>query len=132
MKPADNREDVLFREGRQRPKGPEREAYLDQAYAGNDALRNRLAALLQADESPHPYLEPQVGDLLGHSTARSAPDFTAEEAGARIGRYKLLEKIGEGGCGVVYMAEQEEPIRRRVAFKVIKLGDGHQTGHRPV
>ena len=55
-------------------------------------------------------------------TTRPAPDFTVEEAGARIGRYKLLEKIGEGGCGVVYMAEQEEPIRRRVAFKVIKLG----------
>src|SRR6185369_15333268 len=40
----------------------------------------------------------------------------------RIGRYKLLQKLGEGGCGVVYMAEQEEPVRRRVALKVIKLG----------
>src|SRR5206468_1941957 len=39
-----------------------------------------------------------------------------------IGRYKLLEQIGEGGCGVVYMAEQKEPVRRRVALKVIKLG----------
>src|SRR5207253_666771 len=45
-----------------------------------------------------------------------------EKPGDRIGRYKLLEKIGEGGCGVVYMAEQEEPVRRRVALKVIKLG----------
>src|ERR1043166_41030 len=44
------------------------------------------------------------------------------EPGERIGRYKLLEKIGEGGCGVVYMAEQEEPVRRRVAIKVIKAG----------
>jgi serine/threonine protein kinase len=44
------------------------------------------------------------------------------EPGERIGRYKLLEKIGEGGCGVVYMAEQEEPVRRRVALKVIKAG----------
>ena len=43
-------------------------------------------------------------------------------AGDRIGRYKLLEKIGEGGMGVVYMAEQEEPVRRRVALKIIKLG----------
>src|SRR5205814_3246132 len=39
-----------------------------------------------------------------------------------IGRYKLLQQIGEGGCGVVYMAEQEEPVRRRVALKIIKLG----------
>jgi serine/threonine protein kinase len=45
-----------------------------------------------------------------------------EQPGDRIGRYKLLQKIGEGGMGVVYMAEQEEPIRRRVALKIIKLG----------
>ncbi len=45
-----------------------------------------------------------------------------EKAGNRIGRYKILQEIGEGGCGVVYMAEQEEPVRRRVALKVIKLG----------
>src|SRR4030095_2935767 len=45
-----------------------------------------------------------------------------EREGDRIGRYKLLQKIGEGGCGVVYMAEQVEPVRRRVALKVIKLG----------
>ncbi|HUS36089.1 MAG TPA: protein kinase, partial [Verrucomicrobiae bacterium] len=42
--------------------------------------------------------------------------------GERIGDYKLLQKLGEGGCGVVYMAEQEKPIRRRVAVKLIKLG----------
>src|SRR5947209_113764 len=47
---------------------------------------------------------------------------SAEELLERIGRYKILQKIGEGGCGVVYMAEQEEPVRRRVALKVIKLG----------
>src|SRR5204863_3363678 len=45
-----------------------------------------------------------------------------EKAGDKIGRYKLLQKIGEGGCGIVYMAEQEEPVRRRVALKIIKLG----------
>ena len=45
-----------------------------------------------------------------------------EKPGDKIGRYKLLQQIGEGGCGVVYMAEQEEPVRRRVALKVIKLG----------
>jgi len=44
-----------------------------------------------------------------------------EKPGDRIGRYKLLQQIGEGGCGIVYMAEQEEPVRRRVALKVIKL-----------
>ena len=47
---------------------------------------------------------------------------SAGKPGDRVGRYKLLQKIGEGGCGVVYMAEQEEPVRRRVALKIIKLG----------
>src|SRR4051812_17235119 len=60
------------------------------------------------------------GEVPGTSLAR--PGLTAEKAGDRIGRYKLLQQIGEGGCGVVYMAEQEEPVRRRVALKVIKLG----------
>jgi len=45
-----------------------------------------------------------------------------ESVGQTLGRYKLLEKVGEGGCGVVYVAEQTEPVRRRVALKVIKLG----------
>src|SRR5690349_3659323 len=52
----------------------------------------------------------------------SPTSSVAEKAGDRIGRYRLLEEIGHGGCGVVYMAEQEEPVRRRVAVKVIKLG----------
>jgi WD40 repeat protein/serine/threonine protein kinase len=50
------------------------------------------------------------------------PAPVIEQTGDQIGRYKLLQKIGEGGCGVVYMAEQEEPVHRRVALKVIKLG----------
>ena len=50
------------------------------------------------------------------------PAISSEKPGDKIGRYKLLQQIGEGGCGVVYMAEQEEPVRRRVALKVIKLG----------
>ena len=53
------------------------------------------------------------------STLRVDPDDTAP---AQIGRYKILQQIGEGGYGVVYMAEQEQPVRRRVALKVIKLG----------
>jgi hypothetical protein len=55
-----------------------------------------------------------------------------EGPGAVIGHYKLLQKIGEGGFGVVYMAEQTEPVRRRVALKVIKLGMDTKAGHRPL
>src|SRR6188474_1571009 len=50
------------------------------------------------------------------------PAPAIEQTGDQVGRYKLLQKIGEGGCGVVYMAEQIEPVRRRVALKIIKLG----------
>ena len=65
---------------------------------------------------PHPQ---GPGGTLLVTPSMLAP---ADPVGERIGRYKLLQKIGEGGCGVVYMAEQEEPVRRRVALKVIKLG----------
>ena len=58
-----------------------------------------------------------------------APD---EAVGQTLGRYKLLEQVGEGGCGVVYVAEQTEPVRRRVALKVIKLGMDTKAGGRPV
>jgi len=63
-----------------------------------------------------------TADVSTEQTELSGPGPLDEKAGARIGRYKLLQQIGEGGCGVVYMAEQEEPVRRRVALKIIKLG----------
>src|SRR5579883_2606410 len=63
-------------------------------------------------------------DFEAKSSASSIPPFlvSLENTGDRLGRYKLVQKIGEGGCGVVYMAEQQEPIKRKVALKVIKLG----------
>jgi serine/threonine protein kinase/tetratricopeptide (TPR) repeat protein len=63
-----------------------------------------------------------LGTQQVSSKASETMSAVEAEAGDRIGRYKVLEKIGEGGCGVVYMAEQEEPVRRRVALKVIKPG----------
>jgi eukaryotic-like serine/threonine-protein kinase len=72
--------------------------------------------------------EQSDGVLASHAEA-NRPTITLElsdlpdpAVGQTIGRYKLLEKLGEGGCGVVYVAEQTEPVRRRVALKVIKLG----------
>jgi hypothetical protein len=60
-------------------------------------------------------------DALSRNTSTLAVPVS-EQPGERIGHYKLLQKIGEGGCGIVYMAEQQEPVRRKVALKVIKLG----------
>ncbi len=90
----------------------ERAALLERECADNSELRREVESLLAAHEQAIPYFnQPTV-----------ALDVSLEKPGDKIGRYKLLQRIGEGGCGVVYMAEQEEPIRRRVALKVIKLG----------
>ncbi len=98
----------------------ERHAFLDRACAGDLALRSRVESLLQAHDAARDFMESDPTDL---AQARKPFEGVAEEKpGDRIGRYKLLQKIGEGGCGVVYMAEQEEAVRRRVALKVIKLG----------
>jgi serine/threonine protein kinase/WD40 repeat protein len=99
----------------------ERAAYLDKACAGDADLRRRVEELLQAHEQAKDFLEaPAAGLDRGISQRISVP--LAEKPGEKIDHYKLLQQIGEGGCGVVYMAEQEEPVRRRVALKIIKLG----------
>ncbi|HWV99814.1 MAG TPA: protein kinase [Candidatus Acidoferrum sp.] len=100
----------------------ERAAYLDRECAGDAALRQRVEELVKASEESCDCLEgpDAVPTGLGGTVRLSL--VPTEKAGDRIGRYKLLQQIGEGGCGVVYMAEQEEPVRRRVALKVIKLG----------
>ncbi|SPE55447.1 putative Non-specific protein-tyrosine kinase [Verrucomicrobia bacterium] len=105
-----------------------RSTYLDHACANDPAMRARVEALLGEHEKEDKFLEgppedqPGFGALL-REAAQNAPFLApTEKAGDRIGRYRLLEQIGEGGCGVVYVAEQDRPVRRRVALKVIKLG----------
>src|SRR5437762_989416 len=61
-------------------------------------------------------------EVSHEATTPSTPVYALEGLSARIGPYRLLQELGQGGCGVVYMAEQNEPVRRRVALKVIKLG----------
>jgi len=104
-----------------------REAYLPQACKGNAALEAEVRALLAAhDAMPSGFLGQPSLDLeatVPDSERIRRPVLPApERAGDRIGPYKLLQQIGEGGFGVVWMAEQEQPVRRRVALKVIKLG----------
>jgi serine/threonine protein kinase len=93
----------------------QREAYLQQASGGDADLLQRVRSLLRAADDGADFLSPPASELR-------PPPPAIEKPGDRIGRYKLLQQIGEGGCGIVYMAEQEEPLRRRVALKVIKLG----------
>jgi len=98
----------------------QRAAYLDQACGEDTALRQRIESLLKASESQCGFLDPPTDPGLRPALHPTVPPI--EKPGDRIGRYKLLQQIGEGGCGMVYMAEQEEPVFRRVALKVIKLG----------
>ncbi len=103
-----------------------RKAFLGEACGGDQVLRKEVEELLQAEAHAGRFLPNQPKDPPG---VHLGIDFSAlpliphtEKIGDRIGPYKLLQKIGEGGCGNVYMAEQEKPVRRTVALKVIKLG----------
>jgi serine/threonine protein kinase/tetratricopeptide (TPR) repeat protein len=121
-------EDSIFTAALKKPPAG-RAAYLDEACAGDPALRAKVEALLRAHAEAGSGLQqpsvaeeapsPAVGESSPEVDTGSSP---AERPGMRIGPYKLLQQIGEGGMGVVYMAEQEEPVRRQVALKIIKPG----------
>src|SRR4030095_10687553 len=127
MNPPPNREVTLFSAALELD-ASQRTAYLDKACADDPVLRKHLENLLRVHDEAMPFLvsPPAVQEVADGVEGWNAPErpsnSPAEKAGDRIGRYKLLQQIGEGGCGVVYMAEQEEPVRRRVALKIIKLG----------
>ncbi|HVV70862.1 MAG TPA: serine/threonine-protein kinase, partial [Verrucomicrobiae bacterium] len=116
-----SREETLLAAALERPT-EQRSAFLDGACHGDLALRRRLEARLAAHEETQaaPRDESEAGTPTLKADTR--PESRDESVGQVIGRYKVLQKIGEGGCGVVYMAEQELPVRRRVALKVIKPG----------
>ncbi len=95
----------------------ERFAYLERACGVDEQLRQRVERLLKSHDQVGEFLEKSASDV--EAVAESA---FGEKPGDRIGRYRLVQQIGEGGCGVVYLAEQEMPVRRRVALKIIKPG----------
>jgi len=100
-------------------KDPEKQAaFLDEACAGDEKVRAEVEALLKWDGEAGSFMDFPDKDPNVTLEAAPTPDIT----GTVIGRYKLLEKIGEGGMATVYMAEQKRPMRRRVALKIIKLG----------
>ncbi|MEO7411741.1 MAG: serine/threonine-protein kinase, partial [Opitutaceae bacterium] len=108
-----NGDDDIFADALALP-AAERAAFLTGACQGNAAQRARVEALLAGYE--------RAQDILNSPHAPRVVAVPEEAIGDLIGRYKLLQKIGEGGMGVVYLAGQEEPVRRRVALKIIKLG----------
>ncbi|MCW5551602.1 MAG: serine/threonine protein kinase [Verrucomicrobiae bacterium] len=112
---------TLFNEALEREDAAERARFLDEACGTDAALREQVEKLLRANADAGGFFSQPLKTPPAQS-ASPIPSPLAEKPGDRIGRYKLLQQIGEGGCGVVYMAEQQETVRRRVALKVIKLG----------
>jgi serine/threonine protein kinase/tetratricopeptide (TPR) repeat protein len=108
--------ETLFAEALKIPSAGERAAYLERACAGHEGLRRQVETLLEAHDRAGEFLEPP--DLAATADRRRL----AEGPGTVIGPYKLMEQIGEGGMGVVYMAGQSQPVRRKVALKIIKPG----------
>jgi serine/threonine protein kinase/WD40 repeat protein len=117
MSPGQYDEEAIFHAALEKGSPREREAYLQSACRGNTELLGRLQALVEAAGVGNDFLDDP--DSEGETSEVSVP---SEGPGATVDRYKLLEKIGEGGMAVVYMAEQQQPIRRKVALKIIKLG----------
>ncbi|GAG03154.1 unnamed protein product, partial [marine sediment metagenome] len=108
---------AIFTESLTRGTEADRARFLDEACQGNPQVRSRVEELLRAHSD--------AGSFLGGRPPAVAPPIgqpITEKPGTVIGPYKLLQQIGEGGFGVVYMAEQQEPIQRKVALKIIKPG----------
>ncbi len=97
-----------------------RATYLDQTCAGNEVLRKRIVELLRAVEHGEAFMAGPAAGLTAASDGGGKAVY--EELGTNIGPYKLLERLGEGGMGVVFLAEQLEPLPRQVAIKIIKSG----------
>jgi serine/threonine protein kinase len=117
-------EAAIFQAASAMPAGEGRDAYLSEACQCDPALLGRVVELLRLFDSgqaslgsPWPMVETNIlrSNEMGHRGVDLSP-------GSQIGPYKLLEQLGEGGMGIVYMAEQTRPVRRRVALKIIKPG----------
>src|SRR5579871_3871640 len=114
-------EEAIFITALEMASADRRAAYLDQACAGDADLRRQVEELLAAHEQAGNFLDNAAAAWNAHLPIGDE-QARAERPGTVIGPYKLLEQIGEGGMGLVFMAEQSRPVRRRVALKVIKPG----------
>lgn len=126
-------ERTIFLDALEKIDPADRATYLEQACGDNALLRQRVEQLLRAFDEAGSFMAAPPGQGLGPSgatqsyangapTPSAGPGPVVEGPGTLIGPYKLLERIGEGGMGIVFMAEQERPVRRKVALKIIKPG----------
>jgi serine/threonine protein kinase len=109
-------EETLFHVALEKPASA-RAAFLEEACAGDAALRQRVEVLLEAHAHPGSFLQQPCAAVTA-----TIDEPIRERPGTVIGPYKLLQQIGEGGMGTVFMAEQTQPVQRKIALKVIKPG----------
>jgi serine/threonine protein kinase len=121
MSASRDREEEIFDVARELA-AHERAAYLSERCGQDADLRQRIEGMLEADAVAGEFFKTHDAPSPTVILADASPSSSIEKAGDRIGRYKLLQQIGEGGMGLVYMAEQDQPVRRSVALKIIKLG----------
>ena len=121
-----DREEAIFTRARETSSPEQRARYLSHACGDDRQFRNRMEALLAADDCPVTFLNGPVAAL---TTVDTPP--IAEQVGTTIGPYKLLEQIGDGGMGVVYMAEQTAAGPPDGRPQDHQAGDGHPGGYRP-
>jgi serine/threonine protein kinase/tetratricopeptide (TPR) repeat protein len=116
IKPFD--EEAVFKVARKIQSAEARAEYLEQVCGDDRAMLDRIHTLLRVHDNEPSFLESP------HSPIATTIDFPpiAERPGTQIGPYKLVQEIGEGGMGIVYMAAQQEPVQRKVALKIIKPG----------
>src|SRR5262245_52329442 len=117
MIPAPDKVDEIFWEALHLASAEERKVYLEHACGPDQELRRLVEKLLRAQPKAAEFLEQPLAE--SHATV---DEPITECPGAVIGSYKLMEQIGEGGMGLVFVAEQQHPVRRKVALKVIKPG----------
>jgi hypothetical protein len=130
VKASSQREADLFAAARQLTAGGKRDAFLARACGGDPELRARIEGLLRTDADAADFFSSgrtALGDLAIPSEFKHGLDIEEIALGSRLGRYVIREKLGEGGWGTVYLVEQEEPFRRRVALKIVHLDLDSQT-----
>ena len=119
-----SREDALYRQVLETPQD-RRGVFLESVCAGDDSLKRRLIDRIASDTELEARADQTTAMSDSEIQAVPLPPASTphdEAIGQILGRYRLTDKLGEGGCGAVYVAEQTEPVRRLVAVKVIKLG----------
>ena len=122
-------EEMLIRAATEFPDSDERARFLDWACRGDEELRARMTKLLSIQENSDRFFDFKPFEITEEHrdkpSAKAAEEGDGGEIGLRIGRYRLIRRLGEGGCGVVYQAEQEQPVKRHVALKLIRVGLDH-------